>query len=288
MDVRCRQFRLVLVLSLLAQAFVSCSKAPKNESHSVTGVVREKLSESSLLIAHDEIPGFMAPMTMAFDLADPKDSAKLNPGDRVRFRLQQKGELWMADRFEILGRESASGSRLAKVSRLRPGDAMPPIALQDEHAQPLTLETLLDRYTLVTFIFTRCPVPEFCPAMALKFGAIQSRIERESQTGSSPSLRLLSITLDPEYDQPAQLAAYGTAVGAKPAIWNFATGTSGDIATLARQFSVFTERKGVLLDHTLCTALIGPEGRILEIWRGNGWKPDDIFGFIETHTRNTR
>lgn len=288
MDVRCRQFRFVLFLGLIAQAFVSCSKAPKNESHRVTGVVREKLSESSLLIAHDEIPGFMAPMTMAFDLADPKDSAKLNPGDRVRFRLQQKGELWMADRFEVLGRETSSGAGLAKVTRLRPGDAMPPFSLRDERDQPLALETLHGRFTLVTFIFTRCPVPEFCPAMALKFGALQERIERETQTRSTPSLRLLSITLDPEYDQPPQLAAYGTAVGAKPAIWNFATGTSGDIATLARQFSVFTERKGVLLDHTLCTALIGPEGRILEIWRGNGWKPDDIFGFIETHPRNSR
>lgn len=282
MDARCRQFRLLILLGLLAQGVVSCSKDSKSGTHSVTGVVREKLSEASVLIAHDEIPGFMAPMTMAFDLADPREGATLTPGDRVRFRLQQRGEQWMADRFQVLGRETAGAPGLAKVDRLRPGEAMPPFSLMDESGQTLTLDALQGRFTLVTFIFTRCPVPEFCPAMAVKFGALQSRIERESGTSAPPALRLLSITLDPEYDRPAQLAAYGAAVGAKPAIWNFATGTTGDIATLARRFSVFTERKGVLLDHTLCTALIGPEGRIREIWRGNAWKPDEVFAFLES------
>lgn len=271
----------------MAFGVVSCSKAPKDKTHPVTGVVREKLSETSLLIAHDEIPGFMAPMTMAFDLADPREGASLKPGDRVRFRLQQKGELWVADRFQVLGREVPSANRLEKVKRLRVGDAMPAFSLRDERDQPLTLESLRGRFTLVTFIFTRCPVPEFCPAMAVKFGTLQARIERESEARPSAPLHLLSITLDPEYDRPPQLTAYGAAVGAKPAIWNFATGTSGDIATLARQFSVFTERKGVLLDHTLCTALIGPDGRILEIWRGNGWKPEDIFTFADARAKTT-
>jgi len=290
MNVLRSRLSVMLLLGLAAAAQVSCSKAPADGSHRVTGVVREKLSATSLLIAHDEIPGFMAPMTMAFDLAYPEEGAKLKAGDRVRFRLQRDGENWVVDRFELLGRETPpTPASAAAVARVRAGDAMPPVALRDELDRCLTLETLRGCYTLATFIFTRCPVPEFCPAMALKFAAIQSRIENEESVGSgAPGLRLLSITLDPEFDRPAQLAAYGKGVGANPAIWNFATGTSDEIAMLARRFSVFTERKGVLLDHTLCTALIGPDGRILEIWRGNGWKVDEVFSLLNAPPGHAR
>ena len=82
--------------------------------------------------------------------------------------------------------------------------------------------------------------------------------------------------------------AYGEALGANPAIWNFATGDSAEVAALARQFSVFTERKGVLLDHTLCTALIGPDGRVREIWRGNGWTTRDILTCLQAQPEYTR
>ncbi len=275
--------------ALAAVAIALLMQAKSQSSYDVTGVIREKISETSLLISHDEIPDFMAAMTMAFDLADPRDGTALQIGDRVRFRLRPVDDRWLVDRFVVLGKATPPPVNAAKVTRLRPGDALPSLALLDERGQPLTLASLRDRFTLVTFIFTRCPVPEFCPAMALKFGAIQSRIEQTPRTASeNPALRLLSVTLDPEYDRPAVLAAYGKAVGAKPEIWNFATGDVPEITHLARSFSVFTERKGVTLDHTLCTALIGPDGRVREIWRGNAWNADEIFAFLATQSDYTR
>ena len=279
-----------LPFSLLAAiATVSFVQAKPQASYDVTGIIREKLSEKSLLIAHDEIPDYMAAMTMVFDLADPREGAALKTGDRVRFRLRPIDDRWLVDRFIVLGKAAPPPSTAAKVTRLRPGDALPPLTLLDEHDRPLTLATLQGRFTLVTFIFTRCPVPEFCPAMAMKFGAIQNRIEQSPRAASGePSLLLLSITLDPEFDRPAILAAYGKGIGANPEIWNFATGDAAEIANLARRFAVFTERKGVTLDHTLCTALVGPDGRVREIWRGNGWSSDEVFAFLNTQSDYTR
>lgn len=261
------------------------------QSYEVTGILREKMAGDRLLISHDEIPGYMAAMTMAFDLVEPKEGAALKIGDRVKFRLQPDGKRWRVDRFVVLGQAAPpapAGPARGKVSRLRAGDALPALALLDEQNQALTRETLQGRFTLVTFIFTRCPVPEFCPAMALKFGQLQRAIENETPAGAAPALRLLSLTLDPEFDRPDVLAAYGRAVGANPAIWNFATGTKEDIAALAKSFAVFTERNGVTLDHTLCTALIGPDGRVLELWRGNGWKEAEILAFLHTQPQPAR
>lgn len=278
-----RFLRLLLPFALAALVASAPAASASARSHEVTGVVREKLSAKSLLIAHDEIPGFMAAMTMAFDLADPREGAALRPGDRVRFRLQAAGDRWLVDRFAVLGQAAAPAASRGKVVRLRPGDALPPMALRDERDQPLTLETLRGRFTLVTFIFTRCPVLEFCPALALKFGAIQRRLEAGPRSGAGATpLRLLSVTLDPEFDRPDVLAAHGEALGANPAVWNFATGTGDEIAALARRFAVYTERNGAMLDHTLCTALVGPDGRVREIWRGNGWDADEIFAFLHT------
>ncbi|HEX2862231.1 MAG TPA: SCO family protein [Lacunisphaera sp.] len=255
--------------------------ATAQASYEVTGVLREKLDPGRVLIAHDEIPGYMAAMTMAFELADPRDGAALRVGDRLRFRLQPVDDRWLVDRFAVLGSEVAPAARSPRGNRLRAGDALPPLSLRDEQNRPLTSQSFLGRFTLVTFIFTRCPVPEFCPAMAVKFGALQRELEQEKPAADGqPRTRLLSITLDPEFDRPAVLAAYGEALGANPSRWSFATGGTAEIAALARQFSVFTERNGVLLDHTLCTALIGPNGRVLEIWRGNGWTVADVLAFL--------
>jgi protein SCO1/2 len=134
------------------------------------------------------------------------------------------------------------------------------------------------RFTIVTFIFTRCPVPEFCPAMAVKFGALQKNLAADPSLAAR--VRLLSITLDPEFDRPEILAAYGKAVGAKPELWNFATGEKNVVETLAKAFSVYTERNGVTLDHTLCTALIGPDGHVVDLWRGNAWSIDETLAAI--------
>ncbi|HYD84216.1 MAG TPA: SCO family protein, partial [Opitutus sp.] len=158
-------------------------------------------------------------------------------------------------------------------ARLRVGDAVPAFALIDQAGKPIDESELKGRHTIVTFIFTRCPVPEFCPLIARKFQALQQTLA-EAKAGDD--VRLLSISIDPEHDRPPVLREYGEALGADFDRWRFATGTNEQIATLAKLFAVRTERNGGSLDHTLATALIGADGRVVEIWRGNGWKPEEV------------
>jgi protein SCO1 len=274
-----KTFFLFALVHLFTCALFASAAAPapgsSERTFEVTGVIKARFDDGVLVIKHEEIPGYMAAMTMRFTPASATEAAALQPGDRVRFRYRVSDENEIADRFVVLGKEDLKAESPAAVRprRLKTGDALPAFSLLDESGAALTHTSLSSRFTFLTFIFTRCPVPEFCPAMALKFGALQKTI------AADPALavrtRLLSITLDPEFDRPDILAAYGKSIGAKPEFWNFATGEKPAIDALAKAFAVHTERNGVTLDHTLCTALVGPDGNILEIWRGNAWSTDE-------------
>jgi protein SCO1 len=267
---------LMLLLSLSAIALASVATAAE-QLFNVTGIIRGHLEDGQIVIQHDEIPGYMPAMTMAFALGNPGDAARLKNGDRVRFRYRVREDKSSAEDFVITGREAPvaqSKNATTKSARLRADDAVPEFALVNERDQPLSIASLRGKLTVVTFVFTRCPVPEYCPAMALRFGHLQKAILADEQL--TARARLLSITLDPEFDRPDILKAYGRAVGANPSIWSFATGTKEQIAALTKAFAVYHERNGVTLDHTLCTALIGTDGRVVEIWRGHGWRTEEI------------
>lgn len=271
----------VLLIVIVGSALLRSETAGK--VYTVTGTIQGKLDDGRLIIEHEEIPGYMAAMTMAFDLADPAEAKALKIGDLVRFRYRTGGKKALAESFLITGHKTPlekPAVPVAKIRRVRAGDEMPAFTLIDENGRPFTQETLRDQFTVMTFIFTRCPVPEFCPAMAIKFGALQ-RAVIDDKSLTTP-VRLVSVTLDPEFDRPEVLAAYGKAVGAKPGTWSFATGETAEASALARAFSVYTERNGVTLDHTLCTGLIGPDGRVIELWRGNGWTIDDLLAKIRS------
>jgi protein SCO1/2 len=153
---------------------------------------------------------------------------------------------------------------------VREGDRSPTPSLISEKNQPVTL--VGERQTLVTFIFTRCAAIEFCPRMAKQFAEVQEALKERNYTG----LRLLSISLDPEHDRPELLEAYAEAVHADPEIWNFATADAATIDSLTHDFRVHRNNEGGVLNHTLCTALISPDGTIKRIWRGNAWTTEEV------------
>jgi protein SCO1/2 len=250
----------------------------RDQVFSVGGTVRAPLDHTGhVTIAHDDIPGLMPAMTMRFAVADRTGAVTLKAGDRVHFQLHTDGADWTVDSFAIVGHPAPplpAPSTRATIRRLREGDRLPDFSCLTEDNQPLTAASLRGHPTLLTFIFTRCPVPEYCPAMALRFAQLQKAILAAPEFAGQA--RLLSITLDPAFDRPEILKAYSEAVGANPAVWQFATGDNEAIAALTKSFAVYTERNGVTLEHTLCTALVGPDGRILQLWRGNGWKVDEV------------
>lgn len=245
----------------------------------VAGIVRSAVADGTIVVTHEEIVGYMPAMTMRFKVADAARSpaAQLQPGDRVAFSLHVDADTEQADSFRVIGHAPEPAPRAptsVAVRRVHEGDVIPAFSLIDEQTRPFTSARWSGHVTVLTFIFTRCPVAEFCPLMARRFGELQHAIEADAQLRGRAEL--LSITLDPEFDRPDVLAAYGKAVGADPAVWHFATGATNDVTALVKAFSVYTERNGATLDHTLCTALVDANGRIVTLWRGNAWTTNEV------------
>lgn len=251
------------------------------EVYEIRGVVLELSPEiDTVVVRHEAVPGFMPAMTMPFAVRDASELTGLSVNDEVSFEFVMGSGASFARNFEVTGQAeptTAAGSGTAsrpQSTRLEEGSQVPDTELTDQFGNVTGLRDEAGRFTLLTFIFTRCPVPDFCPLMSSKFGELQRRFD---QGGIEEKVRLLSITIDPEFDTPEVLRQYGESLRADFGNWTFATGEPELIDAIASAFRLYRERDGVTLDHALCTALVSPDGTVLEIWRGNRWETDAAY-----------
>jgi protein SCO1/2 len=271
-----------MVLAGCAQPGISTPSEESGRDWPVTGLVTRAVTGGAISIAHDDIRGYMPAMTMTFPVGDTREAERLVPGDRVRFILSVTGATSRAHAFQVIGRDpsapgggrqTASGS----AARLRPGDPLPSFALVDQDGRALNDAFFQGHRTALTFIFTRCPVPEFCPRVTGYFRELQRAVVQNSALGD---VRLLSVSLDPAFDTPEVLRVFGQSMSADFRRWHFATGPAEQVAILTRAFALRADPSPAILDHTLATAVVGPDGRVVEIWRGNGWTPDEVLAAL--------
>ena len=282
----------ILLAGCVALALLSCGRSTNSDEradhYDTRGVVRGfSPDRSTIEIQHENIPDFMPSMTMPFVTRDPKQIADLRTGDAISFRMAvTKKDFWI-ENVKKIRREDvnvAEPKRTSPVSadrdaRLTEGDKMPPFTLTNQNGERISLDTFHGNSLVLTFVFTRCPVPNFCPRMSNNFGELQETIK--SSTGTLANARLLSVTLDPAYDTPKVLSDYAAFHHADSKIWSFATGDEKEIDSLTRAFSVYRQNEGGTISHGLATALINKEGRIDKIWRGNAWTPAEIIKEIQ-------
>jgi protein SCO1/2 len=282
----------ILLAGCVALALLSCGRSTNSDEradhYDTRGVVRGfSPDRSTIEIQHENIPDFMPSMTMPFVTRDPKQIADLRTGDAISFRIAvTKKDFWI-ENVKKIRREDvnvAEPKRTSPVSadrdaRLTEGDKMPPFTLTNQNGERISLDTFHGNSLVLTFVFTRCPVPNFCPRMSNNFGELQETIK--SSTGTLANARLLSVTLDPAYDTPKILSDYAAFHHADSKIWSFATGDEKEIDSLTRAFSVYRQNEGGTISHGLATALINKEGRIDKIWRGNAWTPAEIIKEIQ-------
>lgn len=286
-----------LVPLFLAVTFSSCSKAPPSPAPSTAASVEERSFEvqgilrsidsdrQGVIIEHEDIPDFMPSMTMPFSVKNPDELNALAVGDAVGFRfVVSESDSWIThlhpiDRASLKLPESEPKADATNTPRLKEGDALPEFALVDEANRPLTRESLAGRATILTFIFTRCPIPNFCPLMSSNFLQLQQKLE--ATPALADQVRLLSISFDPE-DTPQRLGQYATNIGASPVLWRHASGSKEETRKLTGAFSVYVRADdGGSFSHGLCTALITPEGTIAKLWRGNSWTVDEVWQALE-------
>jgi protein SCO1/2 len=249
----------------------------------VKGLIREvKTNGTTAIIKHEEIPGYMMAMTMPFDAKDPKELAGLNPGDQVSFRLNVTSEDGWIDQVEVLERAKPEdtppevpGIRFARaVEELEEGDAMPDYPFTNELGRPVRLSEFQGKAIGLTFFYTRCPYPTFCPRQARNFAEVCRRLK--AMEDGPDNWHLLSLSFDPGHDTPSILRAYGQQYSYDPSRWNLLTGEMIEIDAITEQFGMIFARDGSEFSHNVRTVVIDAAGRIQTIIVGNEWTADEL------------
>lgn len=232
-------------------------------------------------IKHEDIRGFMPGMTMPFKVSDPALLNGLEAGDLVQATLLVKDYTGYLTALRRTGHETPPPLETPPVAVLQPGDPVPDVRLVDETATTRAIADWRGKVLVVTFIYTRCPFPDFCPRMDRQFKTIQTDVL------SDPQLRdrvaLLSVTFDPTFDTPPVLAAHARQLGADPRIWHFATGDRNAIEGFASRLGVSVIREGTNAEnvtHNLRTAVIGSNGTLRTVFSGNEWTPAQLIDAV--------
>jgi protein SCO1/2 len=283
---------LFIALIVTAFALVSCKRVesdgvaepgPPPQTFVVQGILRSiDFAGRNVTVEHEDIAGLMPAMTMPFDVKTMAEVEPLKAGDAIEFRLIVNAKAsWIEgvkkiDPREIQLPESkvAESDPTARVARLKEGDVLPEFQLVDSKGRQVTQATFAGKPLLITFIFTRCPIPNFCPLMMNNFREIQQALAETPDQAAS--VQLLSISFDSEFDTPEVLAHYAAQHTKDTDQWRFATGTAAETRRLTRAFSVALQPESGTISHGLATALVGANGVIRNIWRGNGWKPAEV------------
>jgi protein SCO1/2 len=216
---------------------------------------------ATVTLSHDEFPGYMAAMVMPFDLRGSARGVALTPGDRVRVRLAVRGSRSWVDRLEIVSAAPVDVGlqNTPAVPLLAPvGSEVPDFELIDQSGARVRLGALRGRVVAVNFIYTRCPLPDYCPRMVANFRALRDRFADRMDR----DLTLLTVTFDPRYDTPQTLAKYAASERAGGPGWHFLTGDAAGIERVCASFGIQYWPEEGLITHTLQTAIIDRAGRL--------------------------
>jgi protein SCO1 len=283
---RDKSLKITAAIGLTLALFACGPSDNKDQHYEVRGVIRGiSPDRTTLEIQHENIPDYMPSMTMPFLVRNEKETSDLKLGDAIGFRMTvTKKDFWI-DQVKKVPRDTVDvrdpkpkPAPDDRSPRLNEGDALPAFSLIDQDGKQISADTFRGHPLVLTFVFTRCAVPNFCPRMTSNFAELQDLIK--SQSGPAATTRLLTITLDPAFDTPEILKQYGAHSKEDSNVWSLATGDPKQIDTLTAAFSVYRQNEGGTISHGLATALVDSTGKIVKIWRGNAWKPAEIISEI--------
>jgi len=265
-------------------AAAAVAAAPAEKRYPLTGeIVKADPGRAVLIVAHDEIKGFMMAMTMEFKVSKG-DLAIARPGQHIRAELVQRDDgfhlekIWPDDAATSRALE-ASAKALAQDTAMRGkeayreiGENLPEFTLLDQEGRAVTGSRFRGRQVVLNFIFTRCPIATMCPAATQRMAELQ----KAARAAGAKDFELVSISLDPEYDTPGVLKEYAQIRGLDLSNWSFLTGPDAAVRHLLAQLGVIREFEGATIKHTLATVLINEQGRITYRVDGSMWLVDDV------------
>jgi protein SCO1/2 len=281
--------RALAAATLAASLLGGCGRpADPVKQYELTGqVLAVHTDRQALTVKHDDIPGYMPGMTMTFDVSAGTLLLGREPGELIAATLEVDGltgRLVAIRRTGIAPLPDTTNEVAMAGGILEVGDPMPDAALLDQADQRRSLAEWRGTPVLVTFIYTRCPLPNYCPLMDRHFVSIQRSVAADPALAGR--LHLISISFDPEYDTPAVLAAHARALNADTTSWTFLTGDRVTVDRLAGRFGVGVIRgpEGATeITHNLRTALFAADGALLQIYPGSEWSPRTVLGDLRAH-----
>jgi len=270
-----------LACLVLACVVIAPSCKPKNKRYDLHGQVMGKnVAANEITVKHDDIPGFMSAMTMPYRVKDPGVLQELEPGDMIAAEVvtaNDGNDYWLED----VRITDESGRKTAKVPvtprPLQPGERVPDLELVNQDGKTIRLGDFKGKAVLLTFIYTRCPMPKFCPRLSSQFARIHADLAKTPDAYGRT--HLLTISFDPKYDTAPVLRRYGLAyLDNDPSgfsHWEFASASPGDLRKLADAFGLVYFEQDNQISHSLDIVLISPKGTIVKYW-SNDWTAGEL------------
>ncbi len=254
-------------------------------------VVSTDPSHSRITVQHRDIPGYMPGMTMPFTVKDPAVAADIKPKDVVRANLvvTADGRSWLQD-VVIFQQEPGSRAAVQLPEELHSGEPVPDFKFVNQDGRPVRLRQLQGKTLLLTFIYTRCPLPTFCPLISSRFASLRRELEKDP--AAYQRTQLLSVTFDLAYDTPPVLRRYGLAyIGNDPsafAHWQFLAPPREELPEIAKFFGFEYLPQQDQIVHSMNTVLIGRDGRVVRSWPGNEWKQAELVAEVSRLAKQER
>jgi protein SCO1/2 len=280
------------------------------KTYPARGVVREVRSDAkTIVIQHEAVSNYMTAMTMPFHVKDPKELAGLQAGDEVTFRLHVTDtESWVDQIVKTGNGAPVSGSARSvgvhasawptntlKRELQHAGSETgaprlnyePAVAVNTAAANPLlsykftnelgqavSLNDFRGQALGVTFFYTRCPLPDYCPRLSKNFEEASQKLA--AMTNAPANWHFISITFDPTIDTPAMLRAYGESYHYDPNHWSILTGPPDKIAELAKACGVEYTPDAGTINHNFRTLIVNAAGHLQMVFPFTGNYSDSI------------
>ena len=270
--------RLRILVFGAAASTIFCG--PPAERYELEGeVVSVDVEAGKVTVAHEEVSGLMDAMTIPFSVPDRKLLPSIQEGDNLRAILVVRGNAHWLEEL-VVSRAVANGSLVDEMTASGPelGSAVPDIELVNQDGDAVRISDYRGKALLLTFIYTRCPLVEFCPRMNQHFAVIEQTLEADPALYEQT--HLLSISFDPEFDTPELLKTFALQ---QPMVtaetlphWELASGTHENLRTIGFYLGLTYREAEDQIVHNLRTALVAPDGTLAKLYLGNDWKPEDV------------
>lgn len=251
-------------------------------------VVSTNPATGEVTLNHEAIPGFMYAMTMPYKLKDSNILGELHPGDVLTADVlvsQSDDASVLLDHIVIVAQGKPDYRPAVMYHVPAQGDAVPDFKLRNQDGRTIHLGQFHGQDLLITFIYTRCPLPNFCPLVTRNFAVI------DRDLAANPALKgkthLICVSFDPEHDTPERLKAYGAPyIGSDTkaafANFDFALPDEPVLKEMAKYFDLgISAGPDQTITHTLSTTLIGRDGRVIKFYPGNEWTPDQVVNDVK-------